>query len=273
MMKNIYKFLFLAFLVVSCEKPIDWDLHTEDINTIVVEAVITSEFKTHQINLSYPIASMNDTPQPVREAKISVFFDPYEVFFLESDTLPGVYYSAEPFKAALNVDYNLSIEVDTITYSAQTNMVQILPYGMPPFVYHEELGKYKLHWDLYQYSMIEQALYEVIVNWEHLSGYDHPDSLSYAKLLFYKFKTIDVSYIVSPQDREDVSFPPGSNVELTKYSLNDEYASYLRALLIESQWQGSIFEGSRGNLPGNISNGGLGFFATCDVGILSFTLE
>ncbi|MFW5726204.1 MAG: hypothetical protein ACOCX0_07130, partial [Bacteroidota bacterium] len=57
----------------------------------------------------------------------------------------------------------------------------------------------------------------------------------------------------------------GSVVMFSKYSLNNEYAAYLRALLSETQWQGSLFETARANLPGNISNGGLGYFSACAV--------
>jgi len=140
-----------------------------------------------------------------------------------------------------------------------------LPYNLPHFSFHQNIGLYSLNWNNEQYSPLEQALYEADLDWSHLAGYDHPDSVSRARLLFYTLSTIDVSYIVFPQDREQVFFPGGSNVVFSKYSLNNEYGAYLRALLSETQWQGSLFESARGNLPGNISNGGLGYFSACAV--------
>ena len=89
--------------------------------------------------------------------------------------------------------------------------------------------------------------------------------LTKAKLFFYTFNTIDVSYSVFPQDKEKVYFPKGSKITEKKYSLTNEYAAYLRALLAETEWQGSLFENARDNLPTNISNNGLGYFSICSV--------
>ena len=107
-------------------------------------------------------------------------------------------------------------------------------------------------------------MYEADISWGHLPVYAS-DSLTKARLTFYTLNTIDVSYIIFPQDKEEVYFPYGSIAILNKYSLTDEYAAYLRALLAETEWQGSIFEDARGNLPSNISNGGLGYFSACSV--------
>ncbi|MBS4012301.1 MAG: DUF4249 family protein [Bacteroidetes bacterium] len=264
-MKRFYRFIFISLVAFSCEKPIDWDLQTEDLNSIVVEAIITSEFKTQEIKLSYTITDMNANPLPVTGAKVSVSFQPYSISFEESESYPGVYYSTEQFRGATDVEYTLKIELDTIEYTATTNMVNLQIYNTPPFVYFPEVNAYRLLWDFYQYSPVEQSFTDVIVVWNHIPGYEHPDSLSSARLQFYKFKTIDVSYIVAPQDREKVFFPQGSIAYCSKYSLNDEFGAYLRAVLIESQWQGSLFEASRANPLGNISGGALGFFAVCDV--------
>ncbi len=264
-MKRFCKFIFISLVAFSCEKPIEWDLQTEDLSAVVVEAIITSEFKTQEIKLSYTFTDMNVKPQPVSGAKISVSFEPYTMTFEESEVFPGVYYSTEQFKGATNVEYKLKIEIDTIEYTATANMVALQSHSNPPIVYHPERNAYMINWDVYQYSPFEQSLTDVIVVWSHIPGYEHPDSLSSARLQFYRFKTIDVSYIVAPQDRERVYFPQGSIVYCSKYSLNDEYATYLRGVLIESQWQGSLFEVSRANPRGNISGGALGFFAVCDV--------
>ena len=48
------------------------------------------------------------------------------------------------------------------------------------------------------------------------------------------------------------------------------FAAYLRALLMETEWQGGAFDEASANLPTNITNGGLGYFAVC--GVLADTL-
>ncbi len=257
--------LLLMISIISCEEKTEWNLHTEELNTIVVEGRLTNEFKHHEIQISHPLLDMNEIPKPFMDANVSVSFGLHEVLFLESDETPGYYYSEVPFRAIENVNYFLEISIDTAIYSAETYIVPVHSSNSPNFYYNPEKELYKLSWNIYQFNPFEQAMFEAIISWDHLPGYDHPDSLSQAKMLFYALKTIDVSYIVSPQAAEEVYFPGGSIAIISKYSINEEYGEYLRALLIESNWQGSLFEGARSNVPGNISNSGLGFFSACSV--------
>jgi hypothetical protein len=108
-------------------------------------------------------------------------------------------------------------------------------------------------------------MYEADISWEHIPGFDHPDSVSRVMQKYYTLNTIDVSYVIFPQEKEEVLFPAGSIAIVKKLSLTDEYGAFLRALLAETEWQGSLFEEARGNLPTNISNGGLGYFSACSV--------
>ncbi len=270
-MSNIYRktvlLLTTAMLLIifACEKIKDWDLQTEDLNKLVVEAIITDEYKTQEVILSQTITNMNNSPAAISDATVLISFPPYEIHFFEDEDKPGTYYSEIPFKAIPDVTYHLSIEYKDEIYEAEATLAHVYPFTPPPFYYDEELGLFTLYFNTYQYNPFEQSMYEVVVDWGHLPGYSDPDSLSIAKMQYFFLKTLDVSYIVFPQDREQVYFPGGSIAVFTKYSLNDEYAAFLRALLIESQWQGAIFEGARGNIPGNVSNGALGFFAVCAV--------
>ena len=75
---------------------------------------------------------------------------------------------------------------------------------------------------------------------------------------------LDISEIFRPP-KATVVFPRGSVVFRQKYSLHPSFATYLRALLMETEWQGGVFDEASSSLPTNISNGGLGFFAVCAV--------
>ncbi len=257
--------LLLLLFFVSCEKEADWPLEEFSDPAIVVEAMLTNEFQLQQIQLSQPVATMNDTPLPVSGALIKVSSEQQSIVFSESDTNPGLYMSNEPFAAAVGRDYLLTIESDTLSLYAQTYMVPVFPFNSPSFHLRENRGLYQLNWSNPQYSPFEQAMYEADISWSHVPPYNHPDSVSQARILFFTLNTIDVSHIIFPQNTEEVLFPAGATAVISKYSLNDEYAAYLRALLSETQWQGSLFEAARDNLPGNISEGGLGYFSTCAV--------
>jgi hypothetical protein len=265
---SVSQILLISVLIstffISCEKETDWDFNALPPNTIVVDALLTNEFKTHQITLSYPVANMNDTPLPVRNAQVIIGLQNRNIRFTESESNPGVYLSNQPFAAGINRRYVLKAKKDAVELTAQSYMIPVLPYTKPSFNFETSNGLYSLQWNNGQFSPREEAMYEAIIHWDHIPGYNHPDSLSKAKLQFFTFNTIDVSYNIFPQNYEDVEFPKGSIAYISKYSLNPEHGAYMRALLSETQWQGSVFETARGNLTGNISNG-LGYFATSAV--------
>lgn len=258
-----YGILFL-WVLSSCEKPIDWEIDYMQEETIVVDAVLTNEFTHQKIYLSYPLDSLNAQPKPVTDAIVWVTTNQIAMPFHHSDSLPGLYTSAVQVAATINRIYNLTINLNGKQYTASTYMEPVFEPGSPVFVYNNSNQKYGINWRNDTYSPFEQAMYEAFIHWHHLPGYDHPDSLSQAHLLHYTFNTIDVSYQIFPQEKEMAYFPAGSVAYLTKYSLTPEYAAYLRGLVSETQWQGSLFETSRGNPPGNI-DGAFGFFAACAV--------
>lgn len=257
--------LLLTLLLWGCEKEVGWDMHTTKQPVIVVEAMLTNEFKIQELRLSYPVEGMNDLPEPVSGAIVSVSWRQETVSFAESDETPGTYFSDHAFAAAVETQYELNIETDTLRFEAKTYMVAVLPYNLPVFNYRTDKDLYNINWNNNQYSPQEQAMYEARINWAHLPFYNHPDSLSRARLNYYTLSTIDIGYVIFPQDKEEVLFPAGSIAIISKFAVNEEYGAYLRAFLSETQWRGNLFESAPGNLPGNISNGGLGYFSACAV--------
>jgi len=254
----------LSLLTESCEEKSDHPLPNQQINTIVVDGMLTNELKRQEIRLSKPFSDPNQNREPVTGAVVTVIVDGLTVPFIESTEEPGLYQTSQPAAATIDKTYHLQIESAGETYTASTYMIPIAAPNQPTFQYVPDTGLYQIQWNNPEYSPFETAMYEADISWGHLPAYTN-DSLTKARLTFYTLNTIDVSYIIFPQDKEEVYFPYGSIAILKKYSLTDEYAAYLRALLAETEWQGSIFEDARGNLPSNISNGGLGYFSACSV--------
>ena len=258
-------FLVLFALLTACEEKIHWDLDTEQVNTIVVDAIITNEVKFQQIHLTKPFTNQNDTAVPVTGANVSIKTDNFTILFLESPENPGHYYSDYPGAGSIDITYKLNIQYEDETYTAETYMIPVLPANLPTWQYDTNKDLYKIQWNVSQYNPAQQAMYEVFISWSHLVDPTIPDTLTMAKMMNYTLNTINVNYTIFPQDKEEVWFPKNSIAIVKKYSVTDEYGDYLRALLAEAEWQGSIFEEARGNLPGNISNGGLGYFSACSV--------
>jgi len=268
--KSNARFTMTAFLLLSlftsCEKKIDWEIQQENLNTIVVDAIITNEYKNQHIRLTKPYTNHNGEPLPVSNATVIVYAGTtLAIPFYESDEFPGNYYTSVPITASIDFDYLLEIQDGSSSYKAEAHMIPVQNATPPTFEQDSETGMYKINWQASAYDPYEQAMFEATISWQHLLPQGTEDSLAFAKILFYTLNTIDVSYNIFPQDKEEVLFPAGSIAVVKKYSVNDEYGDFLRALLAETEWQGSLFEDARGNLPGNISNGGLGYFSVCSV--------
>jgi len=57
----------------------------------------------------------------------------------------------------------------------------------------------------------------------------------------------------------------GSKVTLEMYSITANYFDFLNALMLETVWKGSPWDGPPANVPGNISNGARGYFRASEV--------
>ncbi len=258
--------LFLIILLSSCEKEINWNIKAETSNSIVVDAILTNEYKYQEIRLSHPKLDINTKAEVVSGAIVNVSNESDTLNFIEEPDRPGIYKSEIEIAATLYTSYHLNINYNAELYEANAYMI---PVNSSDILHYTEVADstdyYEITWIANEFSFIEQAMYEIDIDWSGISNNVNEDSITKAKLFFYTFNTVDVSYSVFPQDKEKVYFPKGSKITEKKYSLTDEYASYLRALLAETEWQGSLFENARANLPGNISNKGLGYFSVCSV--------
>lgn len=258
-------------LFTSCEEERDWIFQEQTWPGIVVNALITDEFKQQEVQLSRPVSRPGMPPPPVTGATVWIGYDTTKILFEEVDTLPGLYRVPYPGGASLGVVYRLNILIHDTLYHAIAYMVPVLGANPPLFDFHADTGLYTLNWNNPKYSPNEEAMYVAEIDWSHVSGYENA-AVNRARLTFYTLSTIDVNYLILPKEKEKVWFPAGATVTVKKYSLNPEHGAWVRALLAETEWQGSLFEDSRGNLPGNISNGGLGFFGVSAVITATYTV-
>ena len=108
-------------------------------------------------------------------------------------------------------------------------------------------------------------MYEIQLDWSSAPGYEKepPDSCR-QKLYYYTLKTIDVSEVFAP-GMEKIIFPPGTIITERRYSLTDEHAAFIRAMLLETTWQGGFFNTATANTPTNLSEGAVGYFGACGV--------
>ena len=251
---------------MGCGEEIQWDIPQQDYDVVVVDAILTNEFKYHSIFLSSSRSDANQLSEKITGAKVYVSDGINTLEFKEDSIQPGKYTGALPFAATVDRNYHLQVDYKSETYEADEYMIPVIPSNrLVVGLVDTSSFWYEIKWIAPEYSQTEQAMYEVEIDWSHLVNENIEDSISRAKIFHYSLNTLNVSYTIFPQDKEKVIFPKYSRIVERKYSLTDEYATFLRALLAETEWQGSLFEEARGNLPTNISNDGLGYFSVCSV--------
>ncbi len=258
----------LLIILQACEEATDWDYQTGDNGKLVVEAIITNQQDRQEIKLSRSFDDINGLADPVTGAIVSINNGQINVPFIEESNSPGIYRIAQAGAAQMGTTYELVIEWNDQRYTATSSMVQVFPFGNPSFASADDSINMKLVSTPDLYSTIEQAMYEIDIDWSAISN-ELPNT---AKQIFYTFKTIDVNEVFKSQATK-VKFPRGSRVIITKYGLNDDFAAYLRALVMETEWQGSPFDEAPSSLPTNISDGGLGYFGVCAIRRDTFLAE
>jgi hypothetical protein len=265
-MKILLKYLLMILLLASCEKQTDWPLQPGEQDFIVVDGIITNELKTQTIIISKPVANLNEHPQPVSGAIILVSSNQSVYSFHEDPSIPGTYLSDNEFSGIRNKTYSLLITSGSNVYSAKAVLAP--PAVIRNFLRYQKNGnenKYHITWVADPYNSEKAAMYEILIDWSKVTGYEtiNPDSCK-AKLFYYTLPTLDVSEVFAPGS-EKITFPPGAVITERKYSLTDEHAAFLRALLLETTWQGGFFNTAAANVPTNLSDGAEGFFGACGI--------
>lgn len=257
--------LIICFLLPGCEKEVSWTVEDTVNKGIVVEGTITSEYKLQVIRLSNTIGSPNETPAPVSDAEIIVSTADSVYLFRKDSLRPGFYMSEKKFAGNPGSEYTLFISTGGRIISGKALMEPVSDFLFLSYGYNASGNLLEIRWVAEPYSPSEPAMYEILLDWSMVPGYiDLPYDSTSARLLFYTLPTLDVSQLFAPQ-MEKVLFPPGTIITERKYSLTAQHASYIRAVLAETNLQGGLFNSVPASVPLNLSNNALGYFSACDV--------
>lgn len=266
-----YPFVFITsffaiLTLASCEEQADWNLQNGNNDYIVVDGIITNEFKVQTLTLTRPVTAINESPRPVSGAIVLVSSELLTHSFIEDSSHPGTYRSEKPFIGLRNKIYSLLITSGANIYSSKAELPPpVEKFNMPEYLKDKSDNKYYLTKVPAPYFPVLPAMFEVQLDWSSAPGSqtENPE-LCKAKLYYYTLPTIDVSEVFAP-GIEKVGFPSGTSITVRRYSLTDEHAAFLRALLLETTWSGGYFNTASANLPTNLSTGAIGFFGACGV--------
>jgi len=266
--------LYISLLVfVSCEKQTEWPIQADETSRIVVEGILTNEVKTHSIRLCRTVSALNMAPQAVSGAGVIISDADSSWFLTEQAGNPGFYVTKNNFSAKPGVLYTLLVTFEGNVYSAKTRSVPVTPFEKLRYAKSPGEGLYHITWIANPYNAVQPAMYEILLDWSQLPEYSTQDSASCtARLYYYSLPTLDVSEVFAPEI-ERIKFPAGTKITERKYSLTKEHVEFVRAMISETTWKGGLFDSAPANVPTNISNGALGFFAACNVITVSSVVQ
>lgn len=282
----IYRCLFLILICsTSCLEPLEWEEAENPSERLVVEGLITSERTVHIVKLSrtQPVI-VESLPEMVSGARI-IIREGEKEFYLK-ETAPGIY-QTDTLQGEVGKTYHLTIQWNNETYEAFAEMIKASPVEpikvfpwdnqiqLPPnaeyfqFLYRDNFGASAP----YRYKVFSELP-------ENVADYYPPDwempdwikrrldnqDLKTADSTFYLHPGLEPPAIFAYGETNVSGVTYGSRIVELFYSMTDEHYNYVRAVLSETEWKGlGPFSYISADVPTNLTNEALGFFAASDV--------
>ena len=253
----------LAFgLLAGCDERVDWDLHYQEEDLLVVEGKISSELKRHEVKVTRPVYEMNGEPEAVSGAQVDIFDGTNQFSLSEDPARPGIYLSDSTFAAQQGRFYQLRIRHGDKRIRAVSFMVEVEAFqamNVYPVQSDPPLLEARIR------DSDEPSIVRLELDWSQVRGYEGlPDSATHAVIYHYSLNSVDVNEIFKPA-QEHVRFPPGTMVYREKESVNPWYAEFLRGMLSETNWRGGMFDELPGNARTNMEGDAIGLFTATDI--------
>jgi hypothetical protein len=271
-MKNTVFIILIIITSLGCVRKTEWPISGQTPNLIIVDGTITDERKIQTVRLTLPVKDLNAPPMPVTGADVLISNEDSTWQLTENPVNSGSYLTEPAFLARLGSTYTLLIYLDNQVYSAKAYMAPGSVFQELEYVKNTENNLYHIDWVASAFSSQSPAMWELLLDWSKVSGYENTDTASCkARMLFYTLPTLDVSEIFAPE-MEEISFPAGTIINERRYSITPEHAEFLRELLLETNWTGGVFSLANSNVTTNLSQGAIGYFGACSVTSLSITV-
>jgi hypothetical protein len=247
----------LIFLLVSCEEKTTWELQSSD-KFAVADCILTNELKLQELRLFHSSEKLNELPVGISGAVVEISDGRQILNFAEDKTETGKYVSAVPFRATAGIKYRLTISLGEKADTAYAQMPGITPLDNIDIASKDSLYRLVYH------ESQDASMMEVFYDWSAVPDFCSKYGACQASEVFYTLDNIDAEKIFAP-DRQVISFPKNTLIIRKKYSLSPAHQQFIRALLLETEWRGGLFDAEQGNVPTNFSHGVRGWFGACMV--------
>ena len=266
--KHILIFLIPALFIYGCTEEIDLKLKGTAPH-LVVEGVITTDTMFQYVRLTRSGDFFADKVMPpVNGAKVTLSDGTNSIELNETTAQSGYYITPFDYYGVPGRNYTLTIENVDIdndgkseTYKAESYMHPVTSVDSVKIVYEGSWDFWKVL--LYAYeppgNVPDYYMFSLMVN-DTL----YTDQLTEVTIFDDRF--IDGEYANGVwvhsfyNDDEDYALNVGDTVTLRMSNITENFYNYVLALQEETRTSIPLFSGPPANLPGNISNGALGYF-------------
>lgn len=277
-LKNLSFCLLLFFS--SCTEYIDIELETTS-KRLVVEGMVMSDQEYHYVRLTQSIPFLSDTiSPPVSGATVMLSDGDRNEYLSESDEYPGYYISLGGIVGQPGKTYSLFIsEVDINgdgedeVYSASCYMPSVTQPDSIKIVYDDS-------WEVWKVLLYakdnpdtdDYYLFRIFKNRTLIS--DRLGEYSVVSDQFFDGGVANGVWVQSIADSEDHEvFSVGDVITLQMCGITKEYFEFIEAVQEENRFRYPLFSGPPANAEGNITNGGLGFFAAFSAKYATFEFD
>lgn len=269
--KNIIS-VFTLFLIIhgvlsSCTEDMELTLNDSE-PRLVVDGRLSTDTTTHFVRLTLSGSYFDSQPPlAIKDALVTIKDDVQTIVLDESTEFPGYYLTPANYYGLPGRTYELQIagvDIDNDgveeNYTATSKLNPVAPIDSVRLEYHTE-------WKLWKVLLYAQDPAETKDFYNFAVALN--DSLlsdRYSKLGFVDDRFFDGNYAggvwvqTIDEEEEDVVLKDGDWVRLTMGGITEEFYNYLVAVEEETGFKAPLFSGPPANLPGNVSNGALGFF-------------
>jgi hypothetical protein len=254
------------FLLVSCEDIMNVNFVGNSTKNLVVDGSITTDKAQQIVTLSYSGDYFEISAQEMATGAVVFISDGTDIFPMK-ELKDGVYATEDIVAGKVGKKYTLSVrlpdgreftasdsmeacsDIDSIRQSENYNLY-MSGYGYDVLFYGHEPQPAGNH---YMYELvIDNKLYT-----------DTITEVSFASDEFVNGSFVRDYQVFRIREKDLTEM--SSTVMLEMYSISKAYYEFLSALMVETIWRGSPWDGPPANIPGNVSNGGNGFFRASDV--------
>jgi hypothetical protein len=258
--------IILSAVIVSCTERIDIELD-DSLTRLVVDGAITTDTLAHTVLLSETSGYYYNQPSPMVTGAIVSITDGKATFELR-EISTGVYRTAPSVYGISGKTYTLNIKLASIIggytdYQASSTIHQVTRMDSVGMVLHPDWSKdgtWEIRCfvqdpptvDFYRFLVFKNGKMVTDTLNEWLVTDDKFFNGSYAN-------GATIAYL--NQDSPEVGLKPGDKITVEMNSIEGNYAGFLWAAQTELYGSNPLFSGPSANVPGNISNGAVGFFA------------